>query len=123
MTRFLFIAALAASSSVASAQAVTVTLTEFKLGLSRDTVKAGPVTFNITNDGTMNHGFFVRGGGLAKGSKELPKGETANLTVTLKPGTYDVYCPLSDGSHRKAGMEKKLVVVAGDASKPKKPGA
>ena len=123
--RLLIVAAIAASASAASAQGVDVTLTEFKLGLSRDTVKAGPVTFNVSNGGTISHGFFVRGNGIAKGTKELPKGESAHLTVTMKPGTYDVYCPLSDGSHRQAGMAKKLVVLPGDApaAAPKKPDA
>jgi plastocyanin len=115
--RLLIVAAIAATASAAKAQAVTVTLSEFKLGMSRDTVKAGAVTFNVANNGTMNHGFFVRGMGIAKGTKEIPKGESTNLTVTLKPGTYDVYCPLSDNSHRLAGMLHKLVVLPGDAKK------
>jgi hypothetical protein len=33
----------------------------------------------------------------------------------LKPGTYEVYCPLADLSHKKAGMSKTLVVVAAAA--------
>ena len=119
MKRLLAIAALAAVSSVASGQSVTVTLTEFKLAVSKDTVQAGAVTFKVTNDGAMNHGFYVRGPGVAKGTREIAKGESASLTVTLSPGTYDVYCPLADGSHRQAGMAKKLVVVGGaQAKKP-----
>lgn len=87
MTRILIVAALSASSSVATAQAVTVTLSEFKLGLGRDTVRAGSVTFNVKNSGTMNHAFYVRGEGVAKGTKDIPAGQEAPLTVTLKPGT------------------------------------
>ena len=51
MNRFLIVAALAASSSVAGAQAVTVTLSEWKVAMARDTVRAGSVTFRVTNGG------------------------------------------------------------------------
>ena len=119
MNRILIVAALVASSSVARAQAVTVTLSEWKLELGRDTVAAGPVTFKLKNAGTMNHAFYVRGEGFAKGSKEVPAGQEAPLTLTLKPGTYEVYCPLADLTHKMAGMSRKLVVTA--AAAPKKP--
>ena len=121
MKRLLFaVVALAASASVASAQGVSVTLSDFKLELTKDTVQAGSVTFKVTNHGAINHGFYVRGPGVAKGTREIAKDESATLTVTLQAGTYDVYCPLADGSHRQAGMEKKLVVVGG-AAPAKKP--
>jgi uncharacterized cupredoxin-like copper-binding protein len=111
MKRILIVAALIATSSVAKAQAVNVTLSEWKVELSRDTVKAGPVTFKLKNAGSMNHAFYVRGEGFAKGSKEVATGQEAPLTLTLKPGTYEVYCPLADLSHKMAGMSKKFVVV------------
>jgi uncharacterized cupredoxin-like copper-binding protein len=123
MKRILFVAALVATSSVARAQAVAVTLSEWKVDLSRDTVKAGAVTFKLKNAGSMNHAFFVRGDKFAKGSKEVPAGQEAPLTLTLTPGTYEVYCPLADLSHKMAGMSRKLVVIAGDApAAAKKPG-
>jgi plastocyanin len=113
MTRIFIAAALAASSAVATAQsvAVPVTLSEWKVELARDTVPAGSVTFRLGNRGTITHGFFVRGDGVAKGSREIPAGESASLTVTLKAGTYEVFCPMSDNSHKAAGMVKKLVVT------------
>ncbi len=111
MKGILVVAALALTSSVAAAQAVNVTLSEWKVDLARDTVKAGSVTFKVTNNGTMNHGFYVRGEGVAKGSKEIPAGQSAPFTLVLKPGTYEVYCPLADLTHRMAGMTKKIVVV------------
>lgn len=124
MHRILIIAALAASSAVASAQAVNVTLTEWKVGLERDTVRAGAVTFKVKNAGTVTHGFFVRGVGVAKGSHEVPAGEETQLTVALKPGTYELYCPMSDMTHKMAGMSRTLVVIAAaNPAAPKKPGA
>ena len=112
MKKLLAVAALAVISSAAAAQGVPVTLTEFKLEFAKDTVQAGAITFKVTNNGSMNHGFYVRGPGVAKGTREIAKGESASLTVTLQPGSYEIYCPLADGSHKIAGMTKKLVVVA-----------
>lgn len=123
MNRILFVAAFAVTSSVASAQSVPVTLSEWKVDLGRDTVKAGAVTFRIKNTGTMTHGFYISGPGVDKGAKEIPAGQEAPFTVTLKPGTYEVYCPLADLTHKMAGMTKKIVVIAADAAAPtKKPG-
>ena len=126
MTRMFIAAALGAFSTFAAAQsvAVPVTLTEWKIELTRDTVPAGPVTFRLSNKGTITHGFYVRGEGVAKGSREIPAGESASLAMTLKPGTYEVYCPMSDNSHKMAGMVRTLVVTAAAApTTPKKPGA
>lgn len=126
MTRMFIAAALAAFSTAAAAQAVAVpvTLTEWKIEMARDTVPAGPVIFRLSNKGTITHGFYVRGEGVEKGSREIPAGESASLTVTVKPGTYEVFCPMSDNSHKAAGMVRKLVVTGGAApAAPKKPEA
>jgi len=121
MNRILIAAALAATSSAAGAQAVAVTLTEWKVGLSRDTVHAGPVTFRVTNNGTITHGFYVRGDGVDKGTREIPAKQSASLLVTVKPGTYEVFCPMSDDSHKLAGMKHTLVVLAAEPAAAKKP--
>jgi plastocyanin len=121
MSRLFLVAALAASSTVASAQAVNVTLTEWNVKLSRDTVHAGPVTFRVTNNGVMNHAFYVLGEGVDKGTREAPAKQSTSLTVTLKPGIYEVFCPMSDESHKKAGMTRKLVVVPAADTSSKKP--
>lgn len=125
MRRIVFVAALVAASSVANAQPVAVTLSEFKVGLSKDTVKAGAIVFRVKNTGTMSHGFWVTDGNkLDKGTPDIPAGQEASLTVTLKAGVYDAYCPVSDLSHQKAGMTRKLVVLPADApAAPKKPGS
>ena len=123
MTRTFIAAALAAFSSVAAAQAVAVpvTLTEWKVELARDTVPAGPVTFRLSNKGTITHGFYVRGEGVDKGSREVAAGASGTFTVTLKPGTYEVFCPMSDNSHKTAGMVKTLVVTGAASAPTKKP--
>ena len=125
MKRILIVATLATLSSVAAAQPVAVTLTQWKVLPSRDTVNAGAVTFRIKNSGEMTHSLYVLGEGVAKGSREIPAGQEATLTVTLKAGTYELYCPLSDLSHKMAGMKRSLVVLpaAAPAAPAKKPGA
>jgi uncharacterized cupredoxin-like copper-binding protein len=68
----------------------------------------------------MVHGFQVEGPGVDKGTPQIPVGQSLSLSVNLKPGTYEVYCPMAEQSHKKAGMTKKITVVA-DAAAPKKP--
>ena len=123
MARFLIVATFAVTSSVAGAQGVTVTLSEWKIGLSRDTVQAGAVTFEVKNTGQMTHGFTVRGDGVDKGTREIPARQAGSLTVTLKPGAYEVFCPMSEESHKQAGMARKLVVTPADkpAAPPEAP--
>jgi plastocyanin len=123
MHRIFFAAAFVSLASIASAQAVPVTLTEFKIAMARDTVKAGAVTFRVKNSGVMTHGFYVIGDKVDKGTPDIPAGQEASLTVTLKAGTYEVFCPMSDNSHKLGGMTRKLIVTPGDAPvvAPKKP--
>ena len=123
MTRMLFvITALAAAPVVVSAQTVSVTLSEWKIRTTRDTVPAGQVTFQINNTGAVSHSLHVVGDGIDKGTDVIPSRQIATLTVTLKPGTYELFCPMSEESHKKAGMTRQLVVKPADSpTVPKKP--
>ncbi len=122
MIRILIVVvAFAATSSVAIAQGIAVTLSEWKVGMASDTVRAGSVTFSVKNTGSMTHAFSVKGEGVDKGTREIPANQSATLTLTLKPGTYEVFCPMSEESHKMAGMARKLVVTPGDASSATKP--
>ena len=133
MARVLMVIALAATSSTAMAQtptkgttpqSVPVTLSEWKVELGRDTVRAGAVTFRITNSGGINHAFHVRGEGVDKGTREIAARQSGTLTVQLKAGKYEVFCPMADMSHKAAGMTRTLVVIAGDPTIPiQKPGS
>lgn len=116
----LFAAGSVATARVAIAQPVTVTLSEWKIGMSQDTVKAGAVSFRIKNSGTIVHGVYVLGENVDKGSPSIAAGQEASWNVTLKPGTYEVYCPMSENSHKMAGMTHQLVVLPGVAATPTK---
>jgi len=90
--------------------AVTAKLSEWKVELSEVTIAAGPVTFTITNAGSIPHAFEVEGQSIEQETELIQPGSTATLTLTLKPGTYDVYCPVGEDSHKKLGMETHLKV-------------
>jgi uncharacterized cupredoxin-like copper-binding protein len=95
---------------------VSAKLSEWKIELSKGTVTAGTVTFTVTNAGIIPHAFEVEGQGIEKQTDVIQPGSSATLTLTLKPGTYEVYCPVGEDSHKKLGMETHLKVVSTAAS-------
>lgn len=98
----------AGTPSAAAGQTVEVKLTEFKVEMPAS-VSAGPTTFRVTNAGKAEHSFEIEGQGVEKAlDSELGAGETKTLQVDLKPGTYEIYCPVAN--HKGRGMETKLTV-------------
>jgi uncharacterized cupredoxin-like copper-binding protein len=93
--------------------AVSVTLSEWKVELSERTIAAGTVTFTVANVGSIPHAFEVEGQGIEQETAVIQPGASATLTLTLKPGTYEVYCPVGNDSHKKLGMETELKVAPG----------
>jgi plastocyanin len=91
--------------------AVGATLSEWKIELSQSTVAAGAVTFTVANKGSIPHGFEIEGKGIEKEIDLIQPGSSASLTLSLKPGAYEVYCPVGRDSHKKLGMETHLTVV------------
>ena len=74
------------------------------------TAKRGKATIVLTNPSSsgLKHGIEVEGHGIEKRAKNVGPGHKTSVTVTLKKGTYDFYCPV-DG-HKAAGMRGKIVV-------------
>lgn len=107
---------------------------DFSITLGTDTLKAGDVTFNISNDGPSTHEFVVFRTDLAEDELPLTKDENGNeivdeegdgvehvdevedieagsdqdFEVNLSAGKYVVICNLPD--HYKAGMHAALTV-------------
>ncbi|MDQ0753754.1 putative cupredoxin-like copper-binding protein [Streptomyces africanus] len=92
---------------------VDVKLVDFKMELSERTVQAGTHTFVVKNDGHHDHAMEIEGSGTEQKTRTLAPGESSHLTVSLKDGKYEVYCPV-DG-HKDLGMKTELT-VGGTAS-------
>jgi uncharacterized cupredoxin-like copper-binding protein len=88
------------------ASSVDVTESEFKIALASTDLKAGKITFDVTNDGAIPHDLAIVG--VQQKTKEIPSKGSAKLTVTLKPGTYELYCSIP--GHKQAGMDLKVTV-------------
>ncbi len=71
------------------------------------TAKPGKVTITMDNPSDVPHAVEVEGNGVEKETKTLTNG-TADVTVDLKAGEYEFYCPV-DG-HKEGGMEGTLTV-------------
>jgi uncharacterized cupredoxin-like copper-binding protein len=91
--------------TVTEARAVEVMESEFKIVTSKD-FKAGEITFDVKNDGKLPHDLAIKG--TPKKTKLIPPGGSAELTVTLKAGTYELYCTVP--GHEQAGMKLNITV-------------
>jgi plastocyanin len=79
-----------------------------KFDKSKLSAKAGQVTITMDNPSSIPHSVAVEGSGVDKNGKTVNQGGVSTVTVDLKPGTYEFYCPV-DG-HKQAGMEGTLTV-------------
>jgi uncharacterized cupredoxin-like copper-binding protein len=72
--------------------------------------KPGKVTLIMANPSSagMEHGIAVEGNGVDSDGPIVAPGSTSTLTVTLKKGTYEYYCPVP--GHKQAGMTGTLTV-------------
>ena len=109
-------------SPAATPAPVSADLSEWTIRLSAPTVPAGPVAFTVSNTGSIPHALEVEGQGIEQATPEIQPGSTATLTLTLAPGSYEVYCPVGQDSHKKLGMETHLTVVGGSGERASGPG-
>ena len=117
------------SSSFAGSTAGGVSATEmdFSITLSSSTGTAGPVTFNITNQGPSTHEFVViqtddapdalsvkngtvdeSGLTIVDENEAVVPGTTVPLSVNLKAGSYVIICNVS--GHYQSGMHTGFTV-------------
>ena len=94
------------------AQTVTIRETEFALDPAEVRLdSAGTYTFRAVNDGSVDHALEVEGNGVEDETETIGAGESAEVTVELAEGTYELYCPV--GNHKGQGMIGRVVVGAG----------
>jgi uncharacterized cupredoxin-like copper-binding protein len=79
-----------------------------KFNKTRLTTRRGRVTIVMSNPSRLRHGIAVEGHGVDKDGKVVRKGHASRVTVRLKRGRYEFYCPVK--GHKAAGMEGTLVV-------------
>jgi uncharacterized cupredoxin-like copper-binding protein len=90
-------------------KSVKVSEVDFKIKLAEKSLRAGAYSFEVKNDGQQPHNLTVDGPGIKdKGTPNLTNGKSAKLGVTLKRGTYDLYCSVP--GHKQLGMDVKLTV-------------
>jgi uncharacterized cupredoxin-like copper-binding protein len=129
---------LVSCSGGASSGPVSATLKEWEIHLSATDLKAGALTFNVTNNGDKEHEFVIRktdltsdklplnsDGEVTEDSPDLTEvGDPSELaeiksgssdrtiTVTLQPGHYVIFCNLhvEDLLHYQKGMHADFTV-------------
>jgi len=89
-----------------AAATVPVSEKEFKITLASTALKAGDITFVAKNDGRIPHDLAIKG--TSDKTKLIQPGGTAELKVTLKAGTYELYCSVP--GHEAAGMKLNITV-------------
>ena len=108
----------AAVQSRTSPTVVDIRLSEWKVEVSAGTVPAGQVVFRVANGGRLEHAFEVEGKGLEQRTAPIAAGADGTLSVKLKPGRYELYCPVGNGAHKQAGMKATIEVVTAEESAP-----
>jgi plastocyanin len=98
------------SSGGGGAQTLTVTADPggaIKWDKTSLSAKAGSVSLKLVNQSDVPHAIEVEGNGVEKATKIISKAD-ADVTVDLKPGKYEYYCPV--GNHKEQGMKGTLTV-------------
>jgi hypothetical protein len=88
---------------------IVVTEREFRITLAPTKATAGPAQLVVKNVGKLPHALAVSGPGVANAhTGTIAPGKTAILRITLKAGSYSLWCPI--GNHAVRGMKAKLAV-------------
>jgi uncharacterized cupredoxin-like copper-binding protein len=95
------------TAAAPQAQKVAVSETEFKITLPSTSFKAGKITFDVKNTGKIPHDLAIKG--TSDKTKLIQAGGSATLSVTLKPGKYELYCSVP--GHEAAGMKQNITVT------------
>ena len=100
-----------APTAAPSAQTVTFTETEFKITTASTSLTAGSYTFDVQNKGSFPHDLHIAtpDGSEVGSTSVIQPGSSATLQVTLKAGSYTIWCQVD--SHRAQGMQGTLTVT------------
>ena len=89
---------------------IQVTAKEYYYTLSSRTAPAGAAVIQFVNYGEDPHDMRLQraGGGRVYKTPVMQPGQYFNLTVTLVPGHYQLWCSIAN--HRQLGMQAELLV-------------
>jgi uncharacterized cupredoxin-like copper-binding protein len=97
------------ASAVKAGSTIQISETEYKLTPSTvNLASAGTYTFDVKNDGSYEHALTVSGNGVDERTATIQPGSSAKLEVTVKNGSYDMFCPISN--HAANGMKGSVMV-------------
>jgi uncharacterized cupredoxin-like copper-binding protein len=89
--------------------AIAVSESEYKIQLAGSTtLDAGKASFDVKNEGKIQHDLAVEGPGGDKKTPLIDAGKTAALQVDLKTGKYKLYCTVP--GHEQLGMKTEVTV-------------
>jgi plastocyanin len=105
------LAAAAAALGGSAPARVQIVAREYSFTLSRLHVKAGETTLELANFGEDLHDLRLQRAGArhVAAIASVAPGEHADVTLTLAPGRYSIWCSVAD--HRLLGMRATLVVT------------
>jgi uncharacterized cupredoxin-like copper-binding protein len=98
----------AATEDADTGTVINVDEQDFTIELSTMELTPGTYTFVTTNNGQTTHALQIEGQGLEEETADLAPGDSAELTVTLEAGEYEIYCPV--GNHKDMGMKLDITV-------------
>ena len=81
---------------------------ELKFTTDRLEARQGNVTITMANPSDLPHAIAVEGQGIDESGETVEKGGNSTLTLELKPGEYEFYCPVP--GHEEGGMKGTLTV-------------
>lgn len=97
------------SANDISPERINIRLIDYEIVMA-DTLVAGPNLFVIYNDGTVLHTLRLEGPGLsARLEDEITPQDQMWMQLYLRPGTYEVICPVDD--HGERDMRTQFTVV------------
>lgn len=100
-----------APAASAPADAIKVSLIDFKINPANLSAKAGEVSFAVSNDGKAPHNFVILdpAGKVVAKTADLSPGQSAVLKANLTAGMYSFDCSLP--GHASLGMVGMLTVA------------
>jgi uncharacterized cupredoxin-like copper-binding protein len=99
-----------AAAPAATGTKQTVSLVDYALEPKTIRIdKPGTYTFEATNNGQTEHALEIDGNGVEEETETLAPGAKGTITVELKMGEYEMYCPID--SHRDRGMDGSIDVA------------